>query len=255
MNFRKKLRNLDKVIGTWFTVPSVHMADVICSSGLDFIIIDREHGPHSFETVYSSAIAARSHGVAPIVRCSSTNASEILNVADLGVAGLQFPNINKPEQIEEIIENALYQPEGNRGFSPFTRNGMYGGMSPSDVPSRSNEELSLIVNIESIESVNNIEDFIKYDRVDAFFIGMYDLSKSLGTPGVFTSNEFNDAIEHVVRACNDKNVSVGTITGDAASTIRYSDMGMNYLVYAVDCNVLRTAYSSIVQEVIQHNES
>ncbi len=249
MNFRKQLKNLDKVIGTWFTIPSMHLADVICSSGLDFIIIDREHGPHNFETVCSSAIAARSHGVAPIVRCNSTKASEILNVADLGVAGLQFPNINRPEKIEEIIENALYQPEGNRGFSPFTRNGMYGGISPSEVPARSNDELCLIVNIESMQSVDCIEEFIKYDRVDAFFVGMYDLSRSLGSPGVFTSKEFNDAIKHVVRACNDKNVSVGTITGDAASTIRYRDMGMNYLVYAVDCNVLRNAYSSVIQEV------
>ena len=106
-----------------------------------------------------------------------------------------------------------------------------------------------IVNIESKQSVDCIEEFIKYDRVDAFFVGMYDLSRSLGTPGVFTSKEFNDAIKHVVRACNDKNVSVGTITGDAASTIRYRDMGMNYLVYAVDCNVLRNAYSSVIQEV------
>ncbi|MBO9399406.1 aldolase/citrate lyase family protein [Shimia sp. R9_3] len=246
MTFRERLLNREQVLGTWFTIPSAAAADIICTSGIDFLIIDREHGPHSFETVLASALAAEARGVAPLVRCTHVDQAEILRCLDLGIAGIQVPNIEDVSQLSSLLEFSLYPPEGNRGFSLFTRNGEYGRLPATEMTSKRNDETAIIVNVESIESANAIDELISIDRIDAIFIGLYDLSRSLGRPGDFSSTVFKDAVRKVTDACVAKGKSVGTICATTEVATEFSEMGMNYLVYSVDCNVVRKSYSDFV---------
>lgn len=242
MNFREKLKNRELVTGTWFTIPSVTLADVICSSGIDYLIIDREHGTFSFESVLSNAIAAKSNDVASVVRCTAVDPAEILRCLDVGVDGIQVPNVNCTSEVEELLQHALYYPEGNRGYSVFTRNGRYGAIPAEEMSQLRNDQTAIIINIESIESAENIHEFLEIERVDAFFIGLFDLSKSLGRPGDFTTSEFKDAVEHVTKACKNSGRSVGTICKDVEIAKNYIALGMNYIVYSVDNNIIRSCY-------------
>lgn len=249
MTFRKRLQNGEVVIGTWFTTPSVALADIICTSDIDYLIIDREHGPHSFETVLGSAVAAKANDVASVVRCTHTNTAEILRCLDVGVDGIQVPNITSAAQIKDLLNDALYPPEGGRGYSVFTRNGRYGATSAREMPAQRNEDIAIIVNVETGDSTHRMDELLAVERIDAFFIGLYDLSRSLGTPGDFSSQEFKDCVSRVTHACNAAGRSVGTICNDSATAREYIAMGMNYIVFSVDCNIVRTAYQNFVEQV------
>ena len=117
---KKKLSKNLPVIGTWVVVPSIINIDIICSSGIDFIIIDREHGPITFETAQRMAIACESRNVSPLMRVGDIEKSFIQNALDVGVHGIQIPNINSKKDALEVINCSKYPPIGDRGFSPFT---------------------------------------------------------------------------------------------------------------------------------------
>jgi 4-hydroxy-2-oxoheptanedioate aldolase len=248
MTFRKRLQNRELVIGTWFTTPSVALADIICTSDIDYLIIDREHGSHSFETVLGSAVAAKANNVASVVRCTHVDTAEILRCLDVGVDGIQVPNIASADQIEGLLNDALYPPEGDRGYSVFTRNGRYGATPAKEMPAQRNEDTAIIVNVETVDSTNRMEELLAVERIDAFFIGLYDLSRSLGAPGDFSSQEFKDCVRKVTDACTAAGRSVGTICNDSAAARDYMSMGMNYIVFSVDCNIVRAAYQNFVEQ-------
>jgi len=120
-----KLNSGQAVLGTFVITPSVVSVDIIASTGIDFVIIDREHGPISFETAQQMAIACESRGVSPIMRVGDIELSFIQNALDIGMHGIQIPNIDTRQNAQDVIKFAKYPPEGERGFSPFTRAGNY----------------------------------------------------------------------------------------------------------------------------------
>ena len=138
-NFIKsKLANGEKVIGTWITVPSPIVVDIICSAGIDFVIIDREHGPISFETAQEMIISCESRNVSPLVRIGGIDEPEILKVHDIGAHGIQIPNVVSLEDVKRIIKYSKFPPHGERGFSPFTRSGDYSIVNSSRLVEKTN---------------------------------------------------------------------------------------------------------------------
>ena len=180
---KEKLYSGKAVLGTWSIIPSVELADIIASSGVDFIIIDSEHGPINFETAQRMAIACESREVSPIMRISSINENDILKALDIGMHGIQIPNISCKKDVEEIINFAKYPPIGNRGFSPFTRSGDYIPNDVKNLTMESNKNTLIGINIEDIDAINNIDEILSVKSLDIIFVGIFDLSKSMGIPG------------------------------------------------------------------------
>ena len=110
-NFIKnKIKENKIIIGTWSIIPSPISIDIISSTGMDFIIIDSEHGPISFETAQEMAITCEFRGVSPIMRVGSINESDILKALDIGVHGIQIPNVNSVEDVKQIIKFSKLTP-------------------------------------------------------------------------------------------------------------------------------------------------
>ena len=106
-HIKNKLNNGETVLGTWSILPSTEATDIICSAGLDFIIIDSEHGPISFETAQNMAMVCDSRGVSPIMRVPSIDEADILKALDIGMHGIQIPNIETRENIDKSISDIL----------------------------------------------------------------------------------------------------------------------------------------------------
>ena len=241
-----KLNNGKTVIGTWIILPSVSNIDVISSSGLDFIIIDREHGPISFETAQEMSIAAVSRGVSPIMRVGDIERAYIQNALDIGVHGLQVPNIDSYSQAKQVITYAKYPPIGDRGFSPFTRAGDYSKNNSKLLLESANQNVLTILNIEGEKSIANFDEITNVESVDVYFIGLFDLSKSLGLPGEVNHPKVLKKLEEVVTKAHSKGKHVGTIATDIESMKRFVNMGLSYIVYLVDCEILKSSYSCVV---------
>jgi len=245
---KNKLINGDSVLGTWSILPSTEATDVICSAGLDFIIIDAEHGPISFETAQNMAMVCDSRGVSPIMRVPAINESDILKALDIGMHGIQIPNIESKEQVEELVNYAKYPPKGIRGFSPFTRSGNYSNKG-EPVTQIANDNTLIGINIESDKAIKNIEQILSVEELDIVFVGLFDLSKAMGIPGDVLNPKVQNKLEEITIQIIDSGKYPGTIATDIESLIKYKKIGIKYLLYLVDSVMLKSAYELPVNEL------
>lgn len=245
-----KLLDRQIVVGTWFTIPSAHLCDVVCASNLDFVILDREHGPSSFETIQTCIMAAKSRGVGSLIRPKDFSVNEILSCMDCNADGLQIPNVTNLEDVEICIDRMNYYPDGSRGLSIFTKSGDYGALPVQNVFKKERTK-SLVLNLENKEILDDLDKIVELSQVHALFIGLYDLSKSFGCPGNFENHEIRSWIKEVTDICNRAGKSVGTIVHDTETAQDYIRNGMNYIIYSVDTNIIRNAYNDFTVSVKQ----
>ena len=107
IDLKEKLLNGDTTIGTWLSIPSEINTEIISLAGLDFVIIDQEHGPVGFETAQKMAISAELHSTSPILRLGDINKAFFQNALDIGIHGIQIPNVETKEDAERIIKYSL----------------------------------------------------------------------------------------------------------------------------------------------------
>ncbi|MDA1257967.1 MAG: aldolase/citrate lyase family protein, partial [Chloroflexi bacterium] len=116
---KAKLQAGETVIGPFVIVPSMTLIDTLGHAGVDFCIIDAEHGPISMETAADLVIAADGAGVSPIIRVGDNDERLILRALDIGSAGVEVPQINNPDDARKLVHAAKYSPIGERGLSIF----------------------------------------------------------------------------------------------------------------------------------------
>lgn len=240
-----KLRSGKPALGTWNVINSPMIIDVIASSGLDFVIIDAEHGCTSFETAQIMVAVCESHGVSPVMRVGEINESMILRALDIGIHGLQLPNISRKEDAENFVKFAKYPPIGCRGFSPFTKAGNYDFKNAQILTEKANGNTLLIANVEGVEGLNNLEAISNVDGLDVIFIGLFDLSKSLGIAGDVNNPIVIQKLEDSVKMIHTSGKKVGTIAANAEKLRQFKAIGVDYLTYSVDTGILKEAYQNI----------
>tara|TARA_B100000787_G_C16198973_1_gene303234 strand:- start:8898 stop:9674 length:777 start_codon:yes stop_codon:yes gene_type:complete len=247
-NFLKeKLESGQSVIGTWATIPSTITTDIIASTGIDFIIIDAEHGPISFETAQNMVITCESQNVSPVMRVGTIDEADILKALDIGVHCIQIPNVNSKKDVEKIVEFSKYPPIGERGFSPFTRAGNYSIKNSKSLTEDANKNTMIAINIEGKEAIEDIDNILKIKELDIIFIGLFDLSKALGIPGDVDNPKVINYLKELTIKINGHGKYAGTITTSKEKITQFLDIGVKYIVHLVDCEMLRNSYSEIVK--------
>jgi len=245
-NFLKeKLDSGSPVIGTLTVLPSTIATDVIASSGLDFILIDYEHGPIGFETAQNMAITCESRGVSPVMRVGGVICAEILRALDIGVHCVHIPNITNLREIEEVVNFSKYPPLGNRGFSPFTRSGEYSHENTPAIMTRANDSTLLAIHVEGREAIDNFDDLLKVKEINIIFIGVYDLSKSLGIPGQVDNPELFESIKKITAKILRAGKIAGTFVTNRKQLEKFIGIGMKYMLYSVDCEMLLRSYKEM----------
>jgi 4-hydroxy-2-oxoheptanedioate aldolase len=242
---KQKLSSGKAVIGTWSIIPSIINIDIIAESGLDFIIVDMEHGPINFETGQSLIISCESKKVSPVIRVGGVIESDILRALDIGCHCVQVPNLNNALKAKEAISYTKYPPIGNRGFSPFTRAGGYSILNAINHTSVSNNNTMLAIHVEGNEGIANIDEILKLEQIDIVFIGIFDISKSLGIPGQINNKKvikiLKELTEKIIRA----NKYPGSIVNNMDQLKQFIDFGIKYITYSVDCNIILESYKNI----------
>ena len=245
-NFLKsKLQKGESTVGTWQTIPSPIVTDIICSAGLDFVIVDAEHGPISFETAQEMAIACESREVSPIMRVGNINEDDILKALDIGMHGIQIPNIKNVDDVNKIIEYSKYPPIGSRGFSPFTRSGGYSLENATQITEKANQNTLVGINIEGVEAINNIDRILEINELDIIFIGLFDLSKALGIPGEVDNPKVENYLKELTKKILKSGKYPGTIATSKEKIKSFKDIGLQYILYLVDCEIIRSGYSNL----------
>jgi 4-hydroxy-2-oxoheptanedioate aldolase len=232
----------DSVIGTWAIMPSIVTADVIAATGIDFLVIDEEHGPIGFETAQAMAIACDSRGVSPVIRVGGVIEAEILRALDVGAHAIHVPNVKAAEDARRIVGFAKYPPAGDRGFSPFTRAGGYSAANSEWLTSEANDNTLVCIHIEGSDAVERIGSFLEVEGIDIVFVGLYDLSKSMGLPGQVDHPDVLAKLDECIDAIRSAGKVPGTIANTPAQMRTMLERGVRYLTYSVDCEMLGRPY-------------
>ena len=246
---KSKLLQGKPVIGTWNTLASPLVTEIFGQAGFDFQIIDLEHGPFVLDEIHLHVSACENSGeCAPIVRVPSNEDWMVLQALDQGAHGIVVPHISSRDSAQKLVSIAKYHPEGERGFTPFSKAGGFNNKDVSRHVATSNAESLVIVIIESSEGLTNLEEILDTPGVDIVYFGAYDLSQALGYPGDVRHPEVVKAIKSGVELVSSKGRWAGGFVPQSKDDIKWLlDMGMKLITYEVDSSILHSHVSAITE--------
>lgn len=247
LDFKKKMKE-QYVLGTWSEIPTPYVSNIVAKAGMDFQIIDMEHGVFDFELAQNMLFAIKCEGRATFLRVPDIDEAYILRALDLGADGLIFPQVKNISDIDNIIKYTKYAPIGEKGFNPYVYTGGYRGVS-GDFFEKQNRKLSLGIILESKETIENIEDFVKNPEIDIYYIGQYDLSVSYGVPGQVNHPLILEALDKAVKAVKSANKIAGCMVHSPKEARTMIEAGYRFVVYKVDSGVLYSAFYDFKTEV------
>jgi 4-hydroxy-2-oxoheptanedioate aldolase len=245
---KEKLEKNRQTIGTWNIIDSTMVVDVIASSGIDFIVIDAEHGSISYETAQAMITICESYKVSPIMRVGEINESLILRALDIGSHGVQLPNITTAEDAKQFVTFAKYPPIGIRGFSPYTKAGLYDVINGKTMPVIANKNTLLIANVEGKEGIENLQEIVEVDGIDVIFIGLFDMSKSLGIPGDVQNPIVMEKLDKAIEIIHGNGKKIGSIASNLDMLQLLKEKKIDYLTYSVDTGMIKESYVNIINK-------
>ena len=189
------------------------------NSGLDFIIIDNEHGCFDYSDISRLTVTANLVGLKTIVRIGDSSRGHITKLADMGVFGFLLPMTNHSEDIEKVVEYAKYAPVGKRGVSTTRSHTLYNPPLLTEYMKLANERMRIYAQIETVCGVKNVDKILAVEGVDGVFIGPNDLSVDMNC--ISDKKTLYTAIEKIAAAANETEKPFGIITGDK-ELIEYS---------------------------------
>ncbi len=230
---KEKLKKNELTIGSWLTIGSPVVAEVMANTNLEWLVIDLEHTSIDLSVTHQMIVAIQSRGKKVFVRVSKNEEVIIKRVLDMGADGIIVPMICSTVDAKMAIDFAKYPPIGKRGVGLF-RAQKYGyGFSEYKA---NIDDIVVIAQIEHIDAVKEIEQIITTDGIDGIIIGPYDLSGSMGYPGEYNRDDVQEAITTIVNACKKHNVASGfhVIESEPTTMIKRIGEGCSILAYSVD---------------------
>ena len=244
---KKRLQAGETVIGPFVIIPSVPLVDTLGYAGMDFCIIDTEHGPVSMESAMDLVIAAQGTGVAPIIRVGDNDERLILRALDIGAEGVQVPQINNIDDARRVIHATKYSPVGQRGLSIFTRAGDYFVNQGENHTDRQNAETTVVVHIEGQRGLDNLDEIMTVEGIDVLFLGPYDISQSLGMPGDVRNPVVEKALQGAASKARSQGRAVGSYAKDVEMGKWLIGLGVQYLSINVDATIYMQACEQIAK--------
>jgi len=251
---REKMLRGERTIGTFFELGSATAAECLGFTGLDYIIIDTEHGPFNPQSALEFIRAARLYGLTPFARVQEISRAAILKLLDVGALGIIVPCVNSVADAEKIAEVGKYMPVGQRGVANTAGSGFwfedYAAHGLRSYFETANRESMLIPQCETLGCLEHIEEVLKVPGIDGIFVGPFDLSTAMGIPGEFGRPEFRDALRHVQRACADAGKPSFIFAATPEAAREDFEMGYGSVTYGMDASTLTNAYRGIVKEIM-----
>jgi 2-keto-3-deoxy-L-rhamnonate aldolase RhmA len=230
---KAKLARGESVYGCAIRYPDAGLVEMLGAQGFDFVFFDGEHGVLEPATCEHMVRAAEAVGTTPIVRVPTNEPHVILRYLETGVQGCQVPWVNSADDAERSVAAIKYGPRGKRGLAG-SRVNRFGQVPFSDYVRRANEETLVVVQIESGEAVDRIDEIAAVPDVDVVFIGSTDLAQDLGFPGQPDHPDVIPKIERVIAATLAAGKTVGVVARTAADGPKWEARGARYVLAIAD---------------------
>lgn len=250
---RNKLMKGGKPIGTFFESGSASIVECLALAGLDYFIVDSEHGPFEVESTIDFVMAALIRGITPLARVKDGSRASILKMLDIGVQGLIIPDLHTVEEARQVVEYGKYYPLGCRGVA-FGRDAGWGYASHAtgsmdDYFTICNRETMLIPQCETRGFLDHIEEISAMEGIDGIFVGPYDLSVALDKPAQFDAPEFQSALDRVLAACRAAGKPCFIYAPNSAAAQAHLDRGFNSVAVGMDTIMCVEGFRQLLGEL------
>jgi 4-hydroxy-2-oxoheptanedioate aldolase len=237
VNTFKRAIKADRLqVGLWTSLSNHVSVEVLANAGFDWLLLDTEHSPNELPMVHTQ-LQAVSHGKAhPIVRPPWNDMVTIKRYLDIGVQTLLIPFVQNADEARSAVAATRYPPHGVRGYASAARASDYGRVK--DYPLRCEEELCVLVQVETPLALSKIEEIAAVDGVDGVFIGPGDLAASMGHVGNLKHPDVLAAIEDAIRRIRACGKAAGILTGDEALARRFIELGCAFTAVGSDVGIL-----------------
>jgi len=235
-SFKQAIREGRSQIGLWCSLCSNVVAEVIGGSGFDWILIDTEHAPNELPTVFSQLQGLVGSSAAPVVRPAWNDMVLLKRLLDVGVQNFLVPYVQTPEEAHAAVAATRYPPQGIRGVAVTHRANRYGRVK--DYFKRANDEICLVVQIETRLGLQNIEAIAAIDGIDGLFIGPSDLAAALGHLGDSAHPEVRAAIEDAMKRIRKAGKAPGILAPIEADARHWLSHGCVVLAVGSDVGLL-----------------
>lgn len=235
--FKAALARNQQVIGLWLGLANPYTTEVAAQSGFDWLLIDGEHAPNDVPLIMAQLQAMHGYATAPVVRPPSDDRVLLKQYLDIGAQSLLVPMVESAAQAQEIIRSVLYAPKGVRGVGAgLARASQFNAIS--DYLTTANDEICLLLQVESRVGIAALDDILALDDVDGIFIGPADLAADMGHMGKPETPEVQAVIVDALTRINKAGKASGILTSDPKLLQHYREIGVNFLAVGSDVGVL-----------------
>jgi 2-keto-3-deoxy-L-rhamnonate aldolase RhmA len=240
---KAKLADGKTTVGTWMTIFHPALAEYLSTLPFDWFVFDQEHSPLDVDTTQTLLQAMHGSRVTPLIRVAWNDQVRIKKALDIGPHGLVIPMVSTAEDAENAVRYCKYPPEGVRGCGPARAL-----MVDTDYLETANDEIMVIVQIETEEAVANVESILSTEGIDAFFLGPMDLSYSLGLRGDTGDARLQTAIDTVMRAGKALGVPGGIWQGAGKSVSERIEEGWQMVALGFDAQYMLAGGKQALRE-------
>jgi 4-hydroxy-2-oxoheptanedioate aldolase len=249
---KRLLQEGEPAVGTWLNLGSPLAAEWLAHLGWDWLNIDQEHGAIDATLTQSLLQAISTTETIPLVRVPWADPQAIKRALDAGAYGLFVPTVESREQAEMCVRAMKYPPEGKRGLGGARRQ-LYGG---ADYVQRANDEILVILMIESADGVKHAGEILSVPGVDACFVGPNDLSASLGLKPSLNPDDprYDEALATIFDACKQSGVAPGLHTPNGEAAGRRIEQGWQLIAVSGDGGLMAAAAQKELQSIQRQPE-
>lgn len=251
-SFKERLQSGQPLIGTFISeVRNPLIAGMLAEAGMDFLIVDMEHAAYNYETAAAICAVGREAGIGCLVRIPEIRRETVLKPLDMGAAGLLVPQVESVDQVRALVQHAKYPPQGKRGAALRRAHNRYGQVADAaGYLAAANEQTVLVIQVESPQAVEALEDMLTLRAVDGVFVGPFDLSVAMGIPGQLTHPALQEQVEKVIAACQRHGVICGIHQSNIEGAKFWLERGIRLLAYSGDGAMIVDAAAAAVRALV-----
>lgn len=252
--FKKALLEGKQQYGFWLGLCSPLSAELCGHTGYDWLLVDGEHAPNDLNTVLAQLQAIAGTPAHPVVRIAEGNTAVIKQYLDAGVQTLLIPMVETAEQAHELVRAVQYPPKGVRGVGTALARAARWNMV-DDYFGTVDDEMCLLVQIESVAGLENLDEILTVDGIDGVFIGPADLAASMGFLGNPAHPEVKAAVEDATRKIRKAGKPAGTLATSKTIAKHYESVGMQFVALGVDTLALASAAQNTLSNHLAEDET
>ncbi|HBG05023.1 MAG: hypothetical protein A2075_19885 [Geobacteraceae bacterium GWC2_58_44] len=246
---KKKLAEGKPVLGMWSIIPSPTLSEIFGLAGLDFLILDMEHGPFGLGELDACVRACEGAGCSPVVRVPGPNQFVIQSAMDLGVHGVIVPQVLDATSTRDALRCMKFAPDGIRGYNPFTRAAGYANAATNQAGKLNNAFALKSIIIENQTACDSIDAILDIEDLDMVYIGVYDLSVAMGCQGNTNHPKVLSFLEKAVGKTRESGKAAGMMVRSEQEIENALSLGANFLVYSVDSYFIHRAVGGVVESL------